>query len=138
MAQGKEFTEEQRQIILESIQPYLELGYSLNKACILAEVEPSTVYKWLEKDEALSKKVASWRNMVSAVAVKNIVDTIKGNEEAGIKPDIENSKWWLSKKEKETFGNNIDVTSNGEAFKTNEIVFVDFSEEKKEENETES
>ena len=118
MAQGKEFTKEQREKILESLKPYLKLGYSVNKACILAEVEPSTVYRWLRKDETLSRKVTSWQNMITAMARRNVVSSIRGKKDEDgnyiIKPDVEQSKWWLERQAREEFGRNVDITTDNE------------------------
>lgn len=104
MSQGKKFTLQQRDTILEGLRPYLQLGYSVNKACELTEQDPSTVYKWIQGDEALSRKVEAWQGMVNAVARQNLVKSIQGDKEKGIEPNLENSKWWLERRDKKEFG----------------------------------
>jgi transposase-like protein len=51
MAQGKPFTPEERKIIIESLRPYLEMGFSRNKACKFIGLDPTTLSKWVQDDE---------------------------------------------------------------------------------------
>ena len=127
MSQGREFTPEQRENILESIRPYLQMGYSINKACILAQIDGSVIYKWCEADETLSKKIESWRNMVTAIARQNLVKSIQGDKDKGIPGDIDNSKWWLERTARDEFGKNLDLSSLGKPISDNIIKFVDFT-----------
>jgi|10_taG_2_1085330.scaffolds.fasta_scaffold02700_7 hypothetical protein len=93
MAQGREWDREE---VIEIVKPYLKLGYSVNKSCILAEIPTSTFATWMQNDEVLRKKVAAWRNNINAIARKNVVESIKEG-------DNNESRWWLERKEKEDF-----------------------------------
>lgn len=137
--QGKEYTQAERNNILETIKPYLQMGDSIATACKSAGIEPWSIYKWCEKDETLSNKISSWQNMVNAIAKQQLIKTIRGEKnEKGewiIPPNDENAKWWLERREKKEFGRNVDVTSDGKEIKS--VDKVEWIVIKKTDNETE-
>lgn len=102
MAQGKAYTEEQRASIIESLKPYLELGFSRNKACNLIGLDATTLSKWVQADEALSMKLEGWENAINKLALSNIRDAIakEGELEETRK---ETTKWWIERKMKQDF-----------------------------------
>jgi len=112
MSQGKAFTPEQREMIIESIKPFLEMGFSRNKACEMVGLDPTTLSKWVQADEALSMKLTGWENTISALALHNMRDVIaKEGELEDTKK--ENTRWWLERKLKE-FNPKQDITTDGE------------------------
>lgn len=115
--QGKAFTSEERQTIIESLKPYLEMGFSRNKACKFVGLDPTTLSKWVQKDESLSIKLVSWENVNSALALANIHQALK-NESilATEKGDVrmENS-WKVLSKLEEGYKDKLDVTTNDES-----------------------
>ena len=116
MSQGKPFTKEQKDSIIESLKPHLELGFSRNRACELIGLDPSTLSKWAKADEALSMKLQGWENTVNTIVMANIVDAIK--REGELPDDIrkENSWKWAERRMKKDFSTRVenDLTSNGE------------------------
>ena len=94
--QGKPYTKAQREEIIESLKPYLVLGYDLKNACINAEATYETVWDWVKKDNALLIRIKSWQNMISAKARKNIAKSIEDG-------DISISQWWVERREKKDF-----------------------------------
>ena len=110
MAQGKAYTPEQRESILESIRPYLEMGFSRSKACKLIGLDESTLSKWVNKDEALSMKLEGWENTINALAMSNMYSVIQ--KEAELDDDLrkENTKWWLERKMKADFSTRQEST----------------------------
>lgn len=102
MAQGKAYTEEQRASIIESLKPYLELGFSRNKSCNLIGLDPTTLSKWVQADEALSMKLEGWENAINKLALSNIRDAI---QKEGELEDTrkETTKWWIERKMKQEF-----------------------------------
>jgi hypothetical protein len=106
--QGKPYTPEQRAVIIESLKPFLQLAYSRNKACNFIGLDPTTLSKWVQEDEALSMKLQGWENEISVIARQN------WRKEIQEKNDYEASKEWLEKKDRQEFGKNIDVTTDGE------------------------
>jgi hypothetical protein len=111
MAQGKAYTEKEKEIILESLRPHLELGFSRSKACKLVGLDETTLSKWASSSEALSMKLTSWENMTSAIAMANIQMAIR--KEAMSEDDVrkENSWKWAQTKE-ETMRPKQDITTD--------------------------
>lgn len=122
MAQGKEFTTAQREKIIQSLQEYLELGFSRNKACKMVGLAPQTLSNWVQKDEALGIKMQGWENKINARAIQNIRDAI--NAESLLKEDTkkETTRWWLERRMKEDFSTRQDVTSNDEKIQAGVII----------------
>jgi hypothetical protein len=114
MSQGKPFTPEQKATIIESLRPYLEMGFSRNKACRFIALDPTTLSKWVQDDEALSMKLVSWENVNSALALANIHQALK-NESilAGEKGDVRvDNSWKLISKLEDGYKDKLDVTTN--------------------------
>lgn len=110
MAQGREWTPEERETIIQSLRPYLEMGFSRNKACNFIGLTPSTLSNWVQADESLGMKLTGWENTVNVIAVKNIVDAIK--KEGELPEDIrkENSWKWAERRIKEDFSPRSELT----------------------------
>ena len=102
MAQGKAYTKEQREVIIESLRDYLELGFSRNKACELTGLDATTLSKWVQADEALSMKLQSWENAINKLALANIRDAIQKEGELE-ETRKETTKWWIERKMKQDF-----------------------------------
>lgn len=116
MAQGKAFTPEQRASIIESLKPYLEMGFSRNKSCKFIGLDPTTLSKWVQDDEALSIKLQGWENAINMVVMQNIAQAIqKENESEDLR--LENTWKWADRKLKDdgfTTKTETDVTSQGQ------------------------
>lgn len=116
MAQGREWTPEERETIIQSLKPYLELGYSRNKACSFIGLTPSTLSNWVQADESLGIKLTGWENTVNSLVMANIVDAIR--RESELEDDIrkENSWKWAERRMKEDFSTKTetDITSQGQ------------------------
>lgn len=109
MAQGKAYTDEQKNSIINSLKPYLEMGFSRNKACEFIGLTPQTLSLWLKDDEALLMKVTGWENVVNTIAMQNIVDAI--NLEAEMEDARkETTKWWLERRMKSDFSTRTEQT----------------------------
>lgn len=120
MAQGKQFTPEQREEIIKSLQPYLEMGFSRNKACAFIGLPPQTVSNWVQDDEALGMRLTSFENVNNALALANIHQALK-NEGAilGEGKDVraENS-WKLVSKLEDGYKDKLDLTTNDKDIST--------------------
>lgn len=101
----------QRMEFLEAVKPYLQLGYSIPRACSYAGLPKTTLYTWISKDPVLQRQIEAWQGLVNTKARQNIVEHIMGNEKRGIKPDLETSKWWVERREKEDFSTRVDISS---------------------------
>jgi hypothetical protein len=115
--QGKAFTKEQKEMIIQSLQDYLELGFSRNKACELTGLAPATLSNWVKEDEALGIKLQGWENAINKVALANIRDAIMKESEMD-DARKETTKWWAERRMKADFSTKVenatDITSGGE------------------------
>lgn len=100
MSQGKAFTSEQKEQAIQSLQSYLELGFSRNKSCSLIGLAPATLSNWVKEDETLGMKLESWENAINKVAMANILDAINKEGENTEDSRKETTKWWLERKMK--------------------------------------
>lgn len=109
MAQGKEYTTEQKEIIFESLRPYLELGFSRARACKIIGLDDSTLSKWLSNDEALSIKIQSWENAMNKLALQNIRDAMM---KEGEEQKADTAKWYAERKMKDEFSTKSETDLN--------------------------
>jgi hypothetical protein len=114
MAQGKAYKKEE---ILESLRPYLELGFSRSKACKLVGLDESTLSKWAASSEELSMKLTGWENYTNALAMANIQMAIRKEADSPDDMRKENSWKWAQTKE-ETMRPKQDVTTDGKELPT--------------------
>lgn len=120
MAQGKAFTPEERARIIESLKPYLEMGFSRNKACNFIGLDPTTLSKWVVDDQSLSMKLTGWENVNTALALANIHQAMQNeailvNEKGETKVD---NSWKLVSKLEDGYKDKLDVTSNNKDLPT--------------------
>lgn len=125
MAQGKAFTPQQRAEIIESLKPYLEMGFSRNKACKFIALDPTTLSKWVQDDEALSIKLVSWENVNNALALANIHQALKNESELVVeKGDVRvDNSWKLVSKLEDGYKDKLDLTSNDKDVSVGGFVF---------------
>jgi hypothetical protein len=102
MAQGKAFTTEQRDVIIQSLKPYLEMGLSRNRACSLIGLLPTTLSTWVSDDEALRIKLQGWENAMNVLATANIKSALEKEAEMD-DTRKETSKWWAERRMKEDY-----------------------------------
>lgn len=101
--QGKAFTKEQREAIVKSLQPYLEMGFSRNKACEFIGLKPQTLSVWVQEDESLLMTLTGWENVINTIAINNIAQAVR--KEAQLDDDLrkENSWKWAERRMKDDF-----------------------------------
>lgn len=98
------------------LQPFLQVGYSFHKSCVLAMVAYSTLYPYYSStypetyDPDFYNRCERERHLVSLVARQNIIKTIKGDKEKGIDGDVPTSFKWLERQEPEDFSSRLQIT----------------------------
>jgi transposase-like protein len=126
--QGKAYTPEERANIIESLKPFLEMGFSRKKACAFIGFDDSTLSKWVQEDKGLSTKLTGWENVNTALALANIHQALLNESNKAIEHGetrMENS-WKLVSKLEDGYKDKIDVTSNDEKIETPILVkFID-------------
>ena len=121
MSQGKAYTEEERAEIIESLQPFLSVGMSRNKACEAIGLHPTTLSKWVQANESLSMKLKGWENSLNKLALQNIADALalEGETEDTRK---DTSKWYLERRMKNEFSTRQENTgADGGPIEVNNI-----------------
>lgn len=107
--QGKPYTKEERDSIVESLRPYLEAGLSRNKACEAIGLHPTTLSKWVQDSEALSIKLRGWENTLNILAMSNVANALTKEAETE-DTRKETSKWWLERRMKSEFSTRTENT----------------------------
>ena len=111
MSQGKAFSSEQKESIIQSLKDYLELGFSRNKACELTGLAPQTLSNWVQIDESLGIKLQGWENAINKVVMANLLDAI--NKESEMDDNRkETTKWWAERKMRADFATKIENDNN--------------------------
>lgn len=77
---------------------------TIKQACGYADISLTTYYVWIKDDPALHEKFERARNNLNIKSKENIALRIHGKPVSG---DIDLSKWLLSKKEPEEYGDKI-------------------------------
>jgi len=100
MAQGKAWTPEERETIIQSLKEYLELGFSRNKACAFIGLPPQTLSNWVQEDAALGMRLTGYENAMNKLAMANLRDAMMKEGEMDDNRK-ETSKWWAERKMKD-------------------------------------
>jgi hypothetical protein len=103
MSQGKK--RDQKEVI-EVLEPFFRLGYSVNKSCKLAKIPQSTVQTWIGEDDSLRLKINGWQGEIGSIARRVVAEGIN----SGNKDD---AKWWLERREKAAFSTRAEQTGAG-------------------------
>ena len=100
MAKGKGWTKEEKETIIQSLQPYLEMGYSRNKACNFIGLAQATLSNWIKENPALGMKVVGMESVVDTMVMANLRDAIRREGELPDDLKKENSWKWAERKMK--------------------------------------
>lgn len=100
--------------VVAKLETALQRGLSITKACQYARCSRDAYYRLYADNEAFRNKMLDAQQFISLVAATNVTDSIVREK------NVENSKWWLERKEPEQFGkrpllvqqNNTNVTNN--------------------------
>lgn len=87
---GKKRTKEERYELFSVLEGYLEMGFSLKKACSLADVPYSSIRDIASLYEPLRSYTTALQNKVNVTARATVIASIeKGN--------VNDAKWWLER-----------------------------------------
>lgn len=109
MAQGREWTKEEKSDIIQSLRPFLEMGLSRNKACESIGLAPATLSNWVKDDEALGMKLQGWENTMNMLALTNVHSALQKEAETE-DARKETSKWYLERRMKKEFSTRVENT----------------------------
>ena len=111
MSQGKQFTPEQKDSIIESLRDSLELGFSRAKSCKMVGLDDTTLSKWVKADESLSMKLQNWENAINRIVMSNLQQQIASETDENDKKK-ETTKWWAERKMKQDFSLRQELTGD--------------------------
>jgi hypothetical protein len=120
MSQGKPFTPEEREDIINSIKPHLQMGFSRNKACAFIGLKPQTLSNWVVDSEALGMKLTSWENTNTALALANVYQALQNeNELLGQGKEVRaDNSWKLLNVKEDGYKPKQDITTDDKALPT--------------------
>lgn len=99
-------TEEQALLYIEPLIPLLETGLSLQHSCNMAKINEKSVYNYMDKFPSVYSRIRTAKSTVIA----NSADTIG----RAAKKDPKYALEVLKRKDRQEWGDNVDVTSKGE------------------------
>ncbi|MGM0175703.1 hypothetical protein [Enterococcus sp. DIV0800] len=92
--------------VLQKLEYAFSYGLTDKEACVLADIAPSTLYNYCEKNPAFSERKEELKNKPIIKAKMNLVDSLKaGDEKATI--------WYLERKARNEFGNVQKIEHSG-------------------------
>lgn len=109
MAQGRQWTDDERESIIQSLKPFLEAGFSRNRACEAIGLTPSTLSNWVKADDALGMKLQGYENTLNMLALSNIADALQKEAETE-DARKETSKWYAERRMKQEFSTRTEAT----------------------------
>ncbi len=89
---------------IAKLEEAFAIDATIEEACFYADIDPSTYNRWIHKNPKLHKRFTALRNKPVLKARQTVV---KGLD------DTHNAQWYLTRKKKKEFGDNVDVTSGG-------------------------
>jgi hypothetical protein len=90
----------------------LEEGFTMEftdlEACLYANISKQSLYDYCKINPEYTDRKETLKNHPKILAKSNIYRSLKKGERT------DDSKWYLERKAKKEFGNNVDVTTGGE------------------------
>ena len=116
------------EITLQKLEGAFANGATDIQACFIANIGTSTLYNYQTEHPEFVERKQALKDMIAYQAKLNIKQSLLADDE---KLKIETSKWYLERKNKKEFGNNVDLTTDGEALQP---VLVKFLNEEQPDN----
>lgn len=91
------------------------IGASITTACQYTGISRDTYYEWCKQNKRLSDKFNELREQPLLKALATINNNLNN-------PKI--AQWYLERKAKQEFGNQIDITSDGEKLEPVQIIQI--------------
>ncbi|GCF92489.1 hypothetical protein NRIC_03800 [Enterococcus florum] len=84
--------------VLRKLEYAFSYGLTDKEACVVADIAPSTLYKYCEQNPLFSERKEELKNQPIIKAKMNLVDALKAG-------DAKTSVWYLERKARGEFGN---------------------------------
>lgn len=83
--------------ISAKLQAAFAYGFTVEQACIYAEISIDSFYRWTEKNKKFSEDMTKAREKPTMKAKQVVIDSIQNG-------DTTDAKWWLERKSRSEFG----------------------------------
>ncbi len=103
------------EVIAALRQAYL-VGATNEEASHYADIAPSTLYLYIEKNPEFSEQISAWKSEPILKAKQMAV--------RGIDKDIKAAHWYLERRAKKDYGANVDLTTDGEKLQPILVKFI--------------
>lgn len=97
--------------VIAKLEEAFTWGVSDVEACLWAGIAPASLYLYQEKHPKFSERKEALKSTPDLYAQRVVTEKIK-------RGDKDTAKWWLERRKKKLFGNNVDVTTDGKALPT--------------------
>ena len=127
---GKTYTQDQRnRIVYELLKPYFLLGQSIERACMNAQIPPTTVREWIADDDVVRRQIESWQSYRATRAERYVSDVLEDRLE-NIPPEIKFKVVSLILKTGQTKGDysertETDITTQGNSINNITVTYID-------------
>lgn len=88
------------------------MGFTDEEACLYANISKVTLYEYCKKNPEYTNRKEELKNHPKILAKRNIYNSLKDSKKT------DDSKWYLERRSKKEFGNNIDLTTDGKELPT--------------------
>jgi hypothetical protein len=106
------FTDE----VVQKLEEAFSLGSSVEEACFLANISRATFYNWQKENKELFDRFEELKQNPILKARRSVVSGLN---------DPEFALKYLSKKKRDEFGDNIDITTQGEKIDKINVHYID-------------
>lgn len=91
--------------IREKLEQVVSFDASIEEVCFYIDISKDTFYRWIKKDKKLAERLEALRQKPVLKARQTVVGSLD---------DPNNAFRYLEKKKRKEFGQNFDITSDGE------------------------
>lgn len=83
-------------VVIGKLEMLFAKGLSDREACLIADIHPSTLYDYCEKNPEFAERKELLKEQIKTKAKLNVAEAITNN-------DVDMSKWYLERKAKDEF-----------------------------------
>ena len=91
--------------MIEKLEMLFAKGLSDREACLIADINPSTLYNYCNENPEFSERKELLKEKIKIQAKLNIAESIE-------KKDIDDSKWYLERKAKDEFSTKQEISGD--------------------------
>lgn len=101
--------------VLEALRQAFLIGATNLEAAHYAGITERTLYDYIKRVPEFSQQIEAWKSEPILKAKQTITKSLA---------DPQHAKWYLERKAKKEYGNNVDITSDGEKLTVALVEFI--------------